>query len=84
MDKLILNENETRPAKHQAKQQSSVADDRPFKFNDRVEVFDAKGVSEKGTVKWIGKNKEALSSGVYIVGIHTVSIMCCSKFEPVI
>ena len=80
----MLNENETRPIKHQPKQQLSVADDKPFKINDRVEAFDVKGVSEKGTVKWIGKNKEALSSGVYIVGIHTVSVMCCSKFEPLI
>ena len=76
MDKLILIENETRPVKHQSQQRLPLTGDKTLKVNDRVEAFDVKGVSEKGTVRWIGKNKEVLPSGVYIVGIHTVSVTC--------
>ena len=74
MDKLLLNEKETQPVKFQPQRQSSVSDDKPFKIGDRVEAYDAKSVPERGTVKWIGKNAGALSTGVYIVGIHTVSV----------
>ena len=78
MDKLILTETETRAVIHQPRRQESVKDDKPFQKNDRVEAFDVNSVPEKGTVKWIGKN-EKLAKGVYIVGIHTVSIRCCSR-----
>ena len=60
--------------KHQPQQQSSVISGKPYKKYDRVETFDVNGKSVKGTVKWIGKNKEALP----IVGIHTVSVRSCS------
>ena len=76
MDKLILIENEAQPVTHQPRRQESVTDDRPFQKNDRVEAFDVKAVSEKGTVKWIGRNEKVLANGVYIVGIYTVSIKC--------
>ena len=76
MDKLILTENETQPVRHLPQRQALIKDDKPFKINDRVEVFDMKAVSEKGTVKWIGRNEEILANGIYIVGIHTVSIRC--------
>ena len=81
MDKLLLNEKETQLVKFQPQRQSSVSDDKPFKIGDRVDAYDAKGIPEKGTVKWIGKNEKLLPSGMYIVGIHTVSIMCCSRVK---
>ena len=60
--------------KRQSQQQSPVIDEKPYKKYDRVKAFDVNGQSVKGTVKWIGKNKKALSDRAYIVGIHTVSV----------
>ena len=79
----MLNANEAQPVQHQPQRQLPVTNEKPLKENDRVEAFDAKGVSEKGTVRWIGKNKEAFSGGVYVVGIHTVSVTYCSKVNNV-
>lgn len=91
MDKLVLSDV-TRPMTQQPIRQSST-DDKPLKKCDRVEAYDIDGKSVNGTVKWIGRHKEALPNGAYIVGIHTVSInavlyctqirmQLCWKLEP--
>ena len=62
----------------QKSRQSPKTDDKPFKKNDRVMAFDVNNSPEIGTVKWIGRNKEALPSGAYIVGIFLVSATYCN------
>lgn len=71
MDKLTLDKSKTWPQKHQLQQQSSVTDDKLIKIN--IEAFDAKHISEKGTVKLTGRNKKTLLSKRNSVGTHTVS-----------
>ena len=73
MEKLLLTDPGPHVVRHQQSQHSPVADDKPFEKNDRVDAFDCNCVPERGTIKWIGRNKEALPSGAYIVGIHLVS-----------
>ena len=78
MEKLTLNEPVVTHQPQQQSRQSPVTDDKPFKKNDRVEAFDVKSSPEIGTVKWIGRNIQALPSGAYIVAIHLVSTIYCS------
>ena len=83
MDKLTLDKSKTWPQKHQLQQQSSVTDDKLIKINDRIEAFDAKHISEKGTVKLTGRNKKTLLSKRNTVGTHTVSVIypIASRFK---
>ena len=48
----------------------------PFKKGDKVTTFDVKGKPVRGTVAWIGKNKEAMPNGSYIIGVYTVRCTC--------
>ena len=70
MDKLVYSNERA----HEIVQYLSEAQDFPLKLGDRVTVFDNADREIKGTVRWLGANKDVNPDGSSIVGIETVKL----------
>ena len=65
MDKLTQKESfEAAKVAHAKRESPQPKDDKPFKVDDQVRVFNKSGIAFKGTIRSIKKN---------ILGIETVS-----------
>ena len=62
---------------HVVMEQTHAQVDIPFKKGDKVITFDNKGKPVRGTVAWIGRNKDVRPDGSYIIGVYTVRLAMC-------
>ena len=75
MDKLF----EAKETKVEHKETRDKLVELPLIKGDIVVTFDCQGITVKGKVQWVGKNKSAVPDGTYIVGIYTVSTCLYTK-----